>query len=183
MREPIAPSPRNATLLMFKLLLAASRCGLRNGRWALIPADACADSTRRRSNPADSNGGRQDTHRAADSSGRQDTHRAADSSKCDGKKESPSKAFPSIAGGSIDCDVDFWRRAGKTNSTDLLVRRTVTVCPPPGDSRWRSLEPNWSMSLLPAGITASWKRHSSQFLISWKRHSSQFLIGHPLFLG
>src|ERR1700678_1203587 len=28
MREPIAPSPRNATLLMFRLLLAASRGGL-----------------------------------------------------------------------------------------------------------------------------------------------------------
>ncbi len=28
MREPIAPSPRNATLLMFRLLLAASSCGL-----------------------------------------------------------------------------------------------------------------------------------------------------------
>jgi hypothetical protein len=76
--------------------------------------------------------GRQDTHRAADSSaGRTciarptllsaDMHRAADSSKCDGKKDSPSKAFPSVASGSIDCDVDFWRRAGKTISTDLLA--------------------------------------------------------------
>jgi hypothetical protein len=27
-RDPIAPSPRNATLLMFRLLLAASQCGL-----------------------------------------------------------------------------------------------------------------------------------------------------------
>jgi hypothetical protein len=30
------------------------------------------------------------------------------------RKDPHCKAFPSIAGGSVDCDVDFWRRAGKT---------------------------------------------------------------------
>src|SRR5580693_3275117 len=40
-------------------------------------------------------------------------HCAFDSSEYNVRKDSHCKAFPSIAGGSIDCDVDFWRRAGK----------------------------------------------------------------------
>ena len=79
-----------------------------------------------------------DTVSTGEQRGRQDTHRAADSSACDGKKDSPCKAFPSTERGSIDSDVDFWRRAGKTISTDLLVRRAVLVY----------------LSPLPAGITA-----------------------------
>jgi hypothetical protein len=57
-------------------------------------------------------------------------HCAFDSSKYNVRKDPHCKAFPSIAGGSIDGDVDFWRRAGKTISTDLLVWRAVLVYPP-----------------------------------------------------
>jgi hypothetical protein len=46
-------------------------------------------------------------------SGLKDRHCAFDSSEYNVRKDSHCKAFPSIAGGSIDCDVDFWRRAGK----------------------------------------------------------------------
>jgi hypothetical protein len=57
-------------------------------------------------------------------------HCAFDSSEYNVRNYPHCNALPSIPGGSIDRDVDFWRRVGKTISTDLLVRRAVLVCPP-----------------------------------------------------
>jgi hypothetical protein len=44
--------------------------------------------------------------------GQKDTHRTDASFGWNGKKDSRCKAFPSITGGRIDADVDFWRQAG-----------------------------------------------------------------------